>query len=212
MLVSLAAFAVAATLIVLLPGPDTLVTIRGLLRSRRQGALTAVGVNCGLAVWVCAAALGLSALLQASEVGYDGLKIAGALYLVYLGVQSWRTVLQHRRNTSNPAQAQLPVPERSGLLGSGFFAGLLTDLLNPKVGVFMVSFLPGFIPHGYSVGWTTLLLGVVFVCINVIYFTVMVVLAGRITRWIEIPRIRRRMDAITGSVLVGFGIRLALES
>jgi len=207
-LISLAAFTVAAILIVLLPGPDFLVTVRGLLRSRRQGALTAAGVNCGLTVWVGAAALGLSALLKASEIGYDVLKIAGALYLLYLGAQSWRAVLRRRRD---PGEIVAAAP-RTGLLGSGFFAGLLTDLLNPKVGVFFVSFLPGFIPHGYSVGWTTLLLGALFVVLNSIYFAGIVLLSGRLTTWIETPHIRRRMDAATGTVLVGFGIRLALES
>ncbi len=108
--------------------------------------------------------------------------------------------------------APAAVPSRSGLLGSGYVAGLLTDLLNPKVGVFFVSFLPGFVPAGYPVGWVSLLLGAIFVLLTGIYFLVLLVLSGKVSTWMQTPRIRRRMDAATGIVLVGFGVRLATES
>jgi threonine/homoserine/homoserine lactone efflux protein len=206
--VALATFSLAAIMIVLLPGPDFMVAVRGLLRGPRQGVLTVLGVQCGLAAWVCAAAFGLSAVLKASQIAYDVLKIAGALYLIYLGVQSWRAVLRRRADPDAPVAALA----RTGRLSSGFVAGLLTDLLNPKVGVFFVSFLPGFIPHGYSVGWTTLLFGAVFVAINSVYFAGILLLGTRLTRLVQGQRARRRMDAVTGTVLVGFGLRLAAES
>jgi threonine/homoserine/homoserine lactone efflux protein len=97
------------------------------------------------------------------------------------------------------------------LLGHGFFAGLLTDLLNPKVGVFFVSFLPGFVPHGASVGATTLLLGAIFIAETALYCALLVTLAGRVTAWMNTARTRRRLDLATGTVLIGFGLRLALE-
>ena len=204
MLVAVVTFALAAALIVLLPGPDTLVMIRSLVRGgRRRGVETALGVLTGLTVWVFAASLGLSALLRASKVGYDVLRIAGAAYLIWLGVTS--RVL--RRSRLGDADA----PPRRGLLGSGFSAGLLTDLLNPKVGVFFVSFLPGFVPHGYSVGWTTLLFGAIFIVETAIYCAVLVLVASRVTAWMNRPRTRRRLDAMTGTILIGFGVRLALE-
>jgi threonine/homoserine/homoserine lactone efflux protein len=207
MLFAVSTFALAAALIVLLPGPDTLVMIRSLVRGGRpRGISTALGVLCGLAIWVSGAALGLSALLRASTVGYDVLRIAGAVYLIWLGVQS----LLLRRDRDR-AQAAALEPPRGGLLGNGFFAGLLTDLLNPKVGVFFVSFLPGFVPAGASVGWTTLLLGAIFIAETALYCTLLVVLAGRVTAWMNAPRTRRRLDAATGSVLIAFGLRLALE-
>ena len=97
MLVALLSFTVASVLIVLLPGPDSLVVVRGLVRGgRRGGVLTAAGVLCGLLVWVTATALGVSALLRASEIGYDVLKVVGACYLVWLGV---RSLLSVRRTT-----------------------------------------------------------------------------------------------------------------
>jgi threonine/homoserine/homoserine lactone efflux protein len=206
-LLDLSTFTLAAVLIVLLPGPDTLVVVRGVLRGNRTALLTVAGVLCGLVVWVSAASLGLAALLQASEVGFIVLKIAGACYLLWLGAQSLRTVLRRRHGLEMVA-----LPARKGVLGSGFTAGLLTDLLNPKVGVFFVTFLPGFVPHGYSVGWFSLLLGAIFVSLTGLYFAMLLALSGKIATWMQTPRIRRRMDALTGAVLIGFGIRLAVES
>lgn len=204
MLSTLVAFSLAAALIVLLPGPDSLVVLRAVLRhGRAKAARTAAGVICGLLVWVAAAALGLSALLRASETAYTVLRIVGAVYLVGLGVQSLRPrgagVLDER-------------PPRGGVLGSGFGAGFTTDVLNPKVGVFFVTFLPGFVPAGYSVGHVSLLLGAVFVAETALYFGVVLLLAGRISTWLANDRVRRRMDRATGGVLIGFGARLAMES
>ena len=206
MFVALLTFAFAAALIVLLPGPDTLVMLRSLVRGgRSRGVATALGILSGLAVWVSAAALGLSALLKASHVGYDVLRIAGAVYLIWLGISS---ILLRR---ARPDSERPERPARRGLLGHGFFAGLLTDLLNPKVGVFFVSFLPGFVPHGMSVGWTTLLLGAIFIAETALYCALLITLAGRVTSWMNTPRTRRRLDMATGTVLIGFGLRLALE-
>jgi threonine/homoserine/homoserine lactone efflux protein len=204
-------FALAAALIVLLPGPDTLVVVRSLLREgRRHAALTVVGVLSGLAVWVAAAALGLAALLRASQDGYTALRIVGAAYLLWLGVQSLRA-------RSGLAPGQPPLPPRGGgrrlsLLGTGFGAGLATDLLNPKVGVFFITFLPGFIPQGQPVGATSLLLGGLFIVETAVYFALLLLLAGRVTDWFGNPRVRRRLDRATGLVLIGFGIRLGVES
>ena len=158
MAVSLAAFTLAAILVVLLPGPDTLVVVRNLVRGgRRLAARTVLGVLSGLSTWVLTAALGLSAVLRASHDAYDGLRIVGAAYLIYMGFRSLRS------------RGRQPSPGRR-LFGTGYVAGLLTDLLNPKVGVFFVTFLPGFVPHGYPVGWTTLLFGAIFVALTAAYF------------------------------------------
>jgi threonine/homoserine/homoserine lactone efflux protein len=197
--VALAAFSLAAALIVLLPGPDTLVVLRELMRAgRRRAAHTVAGVLCGLAVWVGAAAIGLSALLRASHTGYIVLKIAGGAYLIWLGVQSLRL----RRLAEHPQRR---------LLGRGFVAGFATDLLNPKVGVFFVTFLPGFVPHGASVGAVSVLFGAIFIAETALYFVVLLAVATPVTRWLGDARIRRRMDAATGAVLIGLGVRLAAE-
>jgi threonine/homoserine/homoserine lactone efflux protein len=208
MLFALAGFTLAAALIVVLPGPDTLVTIRSIVRGgRSSGAATAAGILVGLTIWVCVAALGLAAVLRASEVGYAALRIVGAGYLVWLGIQSLRSV---RRGPVVPTPgADRP---RRGLLGTGFTAGLATNLLNPKVGVFFVTFLPGFVPSGSPVGLTSLLFGAVFLVLSIMYYVVLLALASTVTDWMAAPKVRRRMDALTGTVLVGFGVRLAAES
>src|SRR3954447_14835701 len=206
MLLALATFTLAATLIVLLPGPDTLVTVRSIVRGgRRAGVATAGGILVGLTIWISVAALGLAAVLRASEVAYGALRIVGACYLAWLGVQSLRAI--RRPVVTAPAG-----DGRRGLLGAGFTAGLVTNLLNPKVGVFFVTFLPGFVPSGYPVGVTSLLFGAVFIVLSIAYYVVLLALASRVTGWMGTPKVRRRLDALTGTVLVGFGVRLALES
>jgi threonine/homoserine/homoserine lactone efflux protein len=206
-LISLVAFTGAAVLIVLLPGPDTLVVVRSILRGgRRQGTLTALGNLCGLTVWVLGAALGLAAMLEASEVGYAALRIVGACYLVLLGVQAWRS-----RGRVDSGDAGDDHGQRASVLGTGFRAGVLTNLLNPKVGVFFVTFLPGFVPDGASVFWTTARFGAIFVVLTALYWVLLLGLAGRVTTWMSTPAIRRRLDVATAAVLVGFGLRLATE-
>jgi len=223
MLAALLTFTTASVLIVLLPGPDTLVVVRNLLRGgRRQATWAAAGVLVGLMVWVTTAALGLSALLRASRTGYDVLRIAGAAYLLFLGVQSLRSravpmsgePAMSDEQTQPPARRcrSRPARSRPALLGRGFGAGLATDLLNPKVGVFFVTFLPGFVPHGANVAAASAAFGAIFIVETAIYFAVLVGLATKVTRWMNDPRIRRRLERATGVVLVGFGVRLATET
>ena len=198
MLVSLVTFSLAATLVVLLPGPDTLVVVRNLVRGGRQvAARTVLGVLSGLSVWVITAVLGLSAVLRASHDAYVGLRIVGAAYLIYLGVKSLRS------------RADKQLSSRR-LLGTGYSAGLLTDLLNPKVGVFFVTVLPGFVPRGYSVPWMSLLLGAIFVILTGAYFVVLLIASRSVTRWLTESRLRKRIDRCAGVVLIGFGLRVAL--
>lgn len=208
---ALLAFSLAAAAIVLLPGPDTMVVLRGILAGGRATALrTAAGSLTGLVVWVSAAALGLSALLRASETGYTVLRLAGAAYLVWMGVQALRARAAREGAGGEPHGAEPRL--RRSLLGNGYRAGLATNLLNPKVGVFFVTFLPGFVPAGAPVGTTSLLLGAVYILETAVYFAALLLLVDRISRWLTDPRLRRRMDRVTGLVLLGFGVRLAVES
>lgn len=203
MLVAIGTFSLAAGLLVLLPGPDTVVILRSIVRGgRRRGVATVLGIQTGLLLWITAAVLGLAALLRASEVAYTVLRIVGAVYLLWLGVQSLRA-----RGTRLDA----PDPGRSPLGGTGYWAGLLSNVLNPKVGVFFVTFLPAFVPSGAAVVPTLLLFGAVFIALNLAYQFPLVLLADRVARLVSRSRVRRAMDVVTGTVLVGFGIRLATE-
>jgi len=201
-------FAAASVLIVLLPGPDTLVVVRNMLRGGRRRAIwTVIGVLSGLVIWVVAASLGLSAVLRASHTGYDVLRYVGGAYLIYVGVQSLRSrVLRHEEDPS--AVVRRPRP----LLGSGYVAGLATDLLNPKVGVFFITFLPAFVPRGADVGTATLAFGAVFVLETLIYFIALIGVADRVVAWMTDARTRRRLDRGAGLIFIGFGLRLATEN
>lgn len=192
------AFAAAAAVLVLLPGPDTMIMLRSIAVSGRGGALrTAAGIMTGLAIWITSASFGLAALLEASEVGYATLRIVGAVYLVVIGVQALR------------ARGSF---ERTGLLGTGYSAGLASNLFNPKVGVFFVTFLPGFVPHGAAVGTTSLVFGAIFLVESAIYYAFMLFAVERLTGWLRNDRIRHRVERLSGCVLIGFGVRLATET
>ena len=134
MTVALLTFLAAATLIILAPGPDTLLVTRNVFRrGRRGGLVTAAGTVTGLALWSVAAALGLSALLATSRIGYDVVRVAGGLYLVWLGIQSLRS----RGTVPTPQTEVAPTP-----MHRAYLSGVLSNLLNPKIGVFFVTFLP----------------------------------------------------------------------
>jgi threonine/homoserine/homoserine lactone efflux protein len=197
-------FLVASVLVILIPGPDTLVVLRNaLVAGRRTAARTAAGVLTGLSVWVTAASLGVTAILRASHDGYLALRIAGALYLIYFGLQALRS-----RALGQPVEVSTG---RRSLVGRGFRAGLMTDLVNPKVGVFFITFMPAFIPHGTPVAAASFGMGAVFVLLAGLYFAFMLAFVQRLLGWLRKERSRRRLNRATGLALIGFGVRLAVE-
>lgn len=204
MTLAVVTFAAAAALLILVPGPDNALVVRNALRGgRRHGRATAAGVLTGLLVWAAAAALGLSALLQASRVGYDVLRYAGAVYLVWLGVTSLRA--------GRPAVAAEEGGDPPRAVRLAYLTGVTTNVFNPKVGIFFITFLPAFIPHGASVGAMSVLFGAMFVLETAVWFALLLWLVGRGSSWLRQPRVQRRLERITGVVLIGFGVRLATE-
>ncbi len=196
------AFAAASVMLALIPGPDTLVVLRAItVRGRRTAALTAAGILTGLALWIFAAALGLTAMLRASHDGYLALRFAGAAYLLYVGVLA----LRHRGTdiAANPTRR---------IMGWGYRAGLLTDLLNPKVGVFFITFLPAFVPHGEPMPAVTFGLGAVFLAVSIGYYVVMLAFVDRLLRWLRSERFQRSLSRVSGLALIAFGVRMAVES
>ena len=149
-----------------------------------------------------ASALGITALLTASRVGYDVLRWAGAGYLCYLGVQAlWR----HRRPST--VEDAGPAPVRAG---EAYRVGL-TNLLNPKVGAFYLSALPQFLPHGVAPLLASTALAMVHNVEGMVWFAGLVFLVGRAARVLSRPAVRRRLDQFAGLVFIGFGVRLAVE-
>ena len=191
MAVALLTFLAAATLVIVAPGPDTLLVTRNVFRrGRRGGLVTGAGTITGLALWSVAAARGLSALLAASEVGYNVVRVAGGLYLIWLGVQSLR---------SHGAVPAAPTEAPAMPMHHAYLSGVLSNLLNPKIGVFFVTFLPGFVPIGAPVGTTAALLGAVFVLETALWIVVLVWLVGRGTGWLSRQGVRRWLDRVTGA-------------
>jgi threonine/homoserine/homoserine lactone efflux protein len=194
-------FVVVAVLLTLTPGADTMVVLSHAARYDRHEAQRAVwGVIAGLAVWALAAIAGVSALLAASRTAYDVLRFAGAAYLVWLGAQALWSALRAAADDGPSLLDRRP---------RGFRAGFTSNILNPKVGVFYLSFLPQFIPDGgNTVAWG-LALASFHVLTGVVWLTVVARLAGAAKERFG-PRFRRVTSAIGGVALLGFGARLAL--
>lgn len=196
----LLALLLASLLLAMVPGVGTAMLLRQSVRGGRRGALaTVAGMELGVAFWAAAAVLGLSVLLFASNLAYQGLRIAGVCVLLWFGVRA--LFGRHRTET------ELPEPT----IGSGFRAGFVTNLANPKLGVFAISFLPQFAAPG-SPRWTLLVLAALWVAVDTVWYLGVVVALSRILRWLKRSEIRRRLERLSGAVLIALGIRLAVES
>jgi threonine/homoserine/homoserine lactone efflux protein len=208
---ALLAFALAATLLIIAPGPDSMLVMRNTLRGgRRAGWVTAAGTMSGLLVWAVSAALGLTALLRVSRVGFDVVRIAGAAYLIWLGVSSLGLI--RRRNAARGHARETPAGPVPALWAHVYLNGVLSNLLNPKIGVFFVAFLPGFTPARVPVTMFTLGLGLWFTAETGAWLGVLAWLVARGADWLRRSAVQRWLERATGVVLIGFGVRLAAES
>jgi threonine/homoserine/homoserine lactone efflux protein len=203
----LLAFLGVATLVIVTPGQDTALTIRNtVLGGRRAGVLTAVGVSGGQAVWTLATSAGLAALIVASEPVFDALKLAGAAYLVWLGLQALRTAIRGSAKARHE-----PAGDTRLAQGRAFRQGLVSNLGNPKMALFFTSLLPQFAPaSGPAFAWL-LALGLLFCAMTLAWLTGYAVAVARAGDVLRRPKARRAIDAVTGTLLVALGLRLAAE-
>jgi RhtB (resistance to homoserine/threonine) family protein len=202
-------FLPVAAVLIIVPGPDTaLVTKNALLHGRRAALGTALGVNLGLVVWTVAAALGLAAVVRASAVAFTTLKLIGAAYLIWLGVQALAAA---RRNLPTAVARGGVRARRLGGL-AGFRQGLASDLSNPKIAVLFTSLLPQFVAARAPTLMPFLLLGTIFVAMTLIWLCAYALLAARASGTLQRPRVARALERFTGVVLIGLGVRLATES
>ncbi|WP_405837229.1 LysE family translocator [Streptomyces platensis] len=222
MTAAVAGFALFALLVTMAPGPDTLLVLRNCVRGgRRTGAATAVGAAAGSLAWAVAAAVGLAAALQRWDAAFTAVRLAGAAYLVLLGAQA---LWAHRRSAAAATPALAPAPDPCDAPDPdaraaapltpprAFRQGLLSCLLNPKVGIFFVAVVPQFLPEGHSVLGTTLLLGAVDAVIAAGWLLLVVVCAGRLLRRLRRPRVHRNLERTTGGVLIALGMGTAAET
>jgi threonine/homoserine/homoserine lactone efflux protein len=201
--VELVGFLLVAALVIVTPGQDTALTIRNTLAgARRGGVATAAGVSAGQAVWTVATSVGLAAVIAASEPVFRAVKLAGAVYLVVLGLQSLRGALRrHARPASERATPSI-APTRA------FRQGLLSNLGNPKMAVFFTSLLPQF--GGESFG-ALLALGLVFCAMTFVWLSAYAAAVAKAGDVLRRSAMRRVVDAAVGAVLIGLGLRLATE-
>ncbi|RHW43357.1 LysE family translocator [Neobacillus notoginsengisoli] len=200
-------FVLMCIFLIILPGPDTAITTKNTLTVGRIGGLkTALGICCALFIHTSAAVLGLSAIIVKSALLFSVFKYIGAVYLIYLGVKTlWslkkkEEALNLEMNTKNKFKNT-----------SCFKQGFLTNILNPKVAVFFLTFLPQFVDSGSKTFLPFLMMGMTYTLLTAIWFLLYVYLINQISTFMKKPKAQNLIEGITGTILIGFGIKLALE-
>lgn len=207
---ALASFAAIALLLTITPGIDTAMVLRSTIAGgRRAGFATAFGVFAGVLAWGVAAAVGVSALLMTSQAAYDVLRIVGAAYLCWLGIRLLVRALRGAEVGDRRDDTEAPLAPPN--LWASFRQGLLANLLNPKVGAFYVATIPQFLPDGVSHLWMGIALALVHNVEGLAWFSAVILGTHRLRAALASNRSRRRVDAVTGTALVGFGVKLALS-
>jgi threonine/homoserine/homoserine lactone efflux protein len=201
---ALLAFIAAASILTLTPGVDTAMVLRSAATGGpRPAAYASVGIALGCLGWGAAVSIGLGALLAASEVAFTLVKWAGAAYLLYLGAK----LILHPRTRLDAEKPHSPNIDPWQSLRQG----LLTNLLNPKVGVFYITFLPQFIPADASIAVFSFLLATIHVVLSVVWFAVLIAATVPMGRLLRRPEVVKGLDRVTGGVFIAFGAKLALS-
>lgn len=201
------AFALVAAVVTITPGADTLLVVRNSLRGgHRDGIVTAVGIGCGLYFHALLSAIGVSAILAHSAQAFLVLRVAGALYLAWLGFQSLRAGIRGAPAADMAAERAVAVT-----LARCFREGLLTNLLNPKVIVFYLALLPQFLSPHDPVLAKSLLLAAIHFAEGLVWLSVVAWAVDRTRHFFLRPMLRRWMDSLCGTLLIALGAKLALE-
>ncbi|MDO1559598.1 LysE family translocator [Brevundimonas sp. 2R-24] len=194
------AFTAAAALLTVTPGMDTALILRtALVEGPRPAWRAALGILTGCMVWAGAVGLGLGALLLASETAYRVVQVCGAVYLAWLGL---KLILKPRRDFA--VEGLRPA--------TGFRQGLLTNLLNPKVGVFYISFLPQFIPHGAPVAAWAIGLALIHAVLGALWSGALIAATQPLAKALRRPGLIGWLDRVTGGVFIAFGLKLGLSA
>src|SRR2546421_977568 len=203
------AFLGISLVVILSPGQDTALTIRNTLVGGRGGGIaTAAGVVSGLATWTIASSAGLAALLVASQPLFLAVRLIGAGYLIFLGLQALYGAILRRDHATGAIGPARGLRLRRAV---AYRQGLISNLSNPKIVVFFLSLFPQFVDRGQASFARLLLLGLIFCTITLIWLTLYAVAVARIGDFLRRDRVRRALEATTGFVLIGLGLRLATE-
>ena len=207
---ALLSFTVTAGLLTITPGLDTALVLRtAAVEGRNQAVLAGIGICSGCLLWGAAASFGLGALLAVSGFAYSALRIVGAVYLGYLGI---KLVIRAFGSTSSISPAEAVWAENRNRDSSLWLKrGLLTNLLNPKVGVFYLSFLPQFIPTGVPVWSFSILLALIHATEGLLWFLLLTNATELISNWLRQRRVVMALDSAMGAIFIAFGLKLAFD-
>ncbi|MFI0471023.1 LysE family translocator [Saccharopolyspora sp. 5N102] len=193
------------------PGPDMALVLRNGVRGGTSAAWwTGLGCCVGIAVHACAAVLGLSALLSASATAFTAVKLAGAAYLIYLGISA----LWHSRRRGGAAVPQVGVEQVAEPVGrrAAFRQGIVSNLLNPKIVLIFLTLLPQFVSTDEPKLATTAVLAAIFLGLALLWWRLFSLLVAALGRFLTRERVRRIFERVTGTVLVALGLRMALDN
>lgn len=208
----LAGFVFVSLVIIVVPGPDLALLLTNTARSgRRAGIATAAGIMLGNAVLASAAVAGLTALLTASELGYAALRIAGAAYLAYLGVQALADCVRLRRNGVSDTGSHRHAPATARCTRVSFQQGLVSNLLNPKVAAFYLSLFPQFTLPGLAPTAEHTVLAGLFWFLALLWYVLLLMLLARIEALLRRPDFRQGIAGVSGVGLLGLGVALVLR-
>jgi threonine/homoserine/homoserine lactone efflux protein len=202
--VSLLAFAGLCLMLALIPGPDTFLVLRISLNRAGAGIAAATGSGVGALVWAALVGIGLAAILEQSAEVFRWLKIAGGLYLLYLGISSF---LKARRaaKEGSAAGAEGQAPLRYSTRAA-FASGLVSTLLNPKVGLFYLAVVPQFIPRGGNTLGMAMILGLTLAVIGTLYLTVIAFVAFKAMAWLKKPKVNSMIERVSSGILAVLGV------
>ncbi|MFB4317781.1 LysE family translocator [Actinomadura sp. 21ATH] len=208
----LVAFAVVSLVIIVVPGPDLALLLANTARAgRRAGMATVTGIMLGNALLAAAAVAGLTALLTASELGYAALRVAGAVYLVYLGIRALSDFVHLRRTGAADAQPRRQADPAPRSARVSFRQGLISNLLNPKVAAFYLSLFPQFTLPGLAPAVEHTLLAALFWFLALVWYALVLLLLARIEILLRRPRFRQGIAGLSGAGLIGLGVALAVR-
>jgi len=196
-------FFLLSLFVVMSPGIDTaLITKRTIADGQSSGYKMALGITSGSLVHTLAAAFGLSAILMQSAVAFEIVKYLGAIYLIYLGVSSF---INRKNDAKEDSKHNIKMKQ------SAFMQGLLSNVLNPKVAMFFLTFLPQFVTEGSNVTIQLIMMGCIYTILSITWFFVYVFFINYLREWLMSAKVQNFLDKATGIVLIGFGLKLALE-
>ncbi|MBE5103433.1 LysE family translocator [Priestia aryabhattai] len=200
-------FVITCIFLIILPGPDTAIMTKNTLTVGKQGGFkTMLGICCALSIHTLTAIVGLSAIIAKSALLFSIFKYIGAVYLIYLGIKSLWTL--RNKNTTETIE---PIAKSKYKNESSFKQGFLTNLLNPKIAVFFLTFLPQFVNPESHTFMPFLILGITYIVLTIVWYLFYIYLLNRISSFMKKPKTQKVIEGITGTILIGFGIKLALE-